>query len=203
MLGRLLGRQIVNWNKPRRSPFDRTNYIEDYEAPLIKKHTRLALWDDPDFHWPVHIEPKSPLRCKGLLRQVEDEYNQAIKRPWPEFFSGDIIETTYYLALSTQTTATVKGIVIGLSKGNTLNASFHMMSFISGSHFEMKMKFNSPMLKEIKLIERGSGRQRKKLNHILDWPITAYHALGFSKKRKFAAKEEAKRLRQNSLSQDK
>lgn len=203
MLGRLFCRQIVSWQKPRRSPFDRTNFIENYQAPIITKHSRLAKWDDPDYQWPIHIEPPTKLRCKALLMQVEEEYNQLIKRPWPEFFSGDIIEVTYYLSISTQAVTKVTGIVLGKYKGSLLNSSFRMISFESGSHMEMVMKFNSPLLKSINVIEKGSGTQRKKLLHIRDWPLTSYKALGFSKKRRNEAREEAKRLRQVALTRDK
>eukprot|EP00359_Climacostomum_virens_P004296 CAMPEP_0204915370 /NCGR_PEP_ID=MMETSP1397-20131031/13383_1 /ASSEMBLY_ACC=CAM_ASM_000891 /TAXON_ID=49980 /ORGANISM="Climacostomum Climacostomum virens, Strain Stock W-24" /LENGTH=190 /DNA_ID=CAMNT_0052087381 /DNA_START=47 /DNA_END=619 /DNA_ORIENTATION=+ len=186
----------------RRSPFDSTNFIDDYIPPNYRKNPRLAKWDDPDYHWPIHIEPKTKLRCKALLRVAEEEYKEKIKRSWPEFHTGDIIEMTYYLALSTQTTTSVKGIVIGKHHGNLLNASFRMMSYEDGSHLETQMKFNSPMLKEIKVLERGNGKQRAKLFHIRDWPVTSYKPLGFSKARKNNVREEAKRLRQLALAQE-
>jgi hypothetical protein len=73
-----------------------------------------------------------------------------------------------------------------------------------GSKMEVHMKMYSPMLKSIRIVEKGSGKLRSRLNYIRDLIYTDFKALKKVDMRKFKknAKEEEKRLRYKLLIED-
>jgi hypothetical protein len=69
---------------PKRSPYDKTQYIEDYVPNPGKYHhtrkPRLAQWDDPNVHWPKLLPKVTKLEKKELIRSVEDRERVVIER---------------------------------------------------------------------------------------------------------------------------
>jgi hypothetical protein len=66
-------RGVVHRWVQRRSPFDKTNFIENYVAPLHAKHERQAKWDDPTYNWPPRYEPPTRHSGRALITELEAE----------------------------------------------------------------------------------------------------------------------------------
>ena len=69
---------------------------------------------------------------------------------------------------------------------------------------EIHMKLYSPMIKSIKILEKGSGKMWKRLNRYRDIPMKTYGALNKINMKQFAqeAIDEERRLRYKLLVED-
>jgi ribosomal protein L19 len=148
-----------------------------------------------NYNWPPKIPKYSSLKDRALVTQVENEYLKDLKetKKIPIVNTGDIVEVTNYLSMSTLQTSTFKGICIGKRRKNTINSSLNILGAVEGVHMEMHIKVFSPMVKEIKVVEAGSGNYRSRLNYIRDFPITEYKALKRSGPRKQGLSAVAKK----------
>lgn len=198
-------RTIVHRFVQPRSPFDKTNYIKDYIPAVRERKPKQAKWDDPDYNWPPSIPRYTQLKNKALVTQLENEYLTLIKeeKKVPVVNTGDIVEVTNYLSMSTKQTSVFSGICIGIRRKKTLNSSLNILGAIDGVHVEMHIKVWSPMVKEIKVLEAGSGDYRSRLNYIREFPITKYKALKRGTKKKdtlsYIAKKEENEMRQKVI----
>lgn len=198
-------RNIVHRLVQPRSPFDKTNYIKDYIPVVRDRKPRQAKWDDPDYHWPPTMPRYTNLKNRALVTEVENEYLSSLKetKKFPIVNTGDIVEVTSYLSMSTLQTSVFTGICIGRRRKNTLNSSLNILGAIDGVHIEMHIKLWSPMIKEIKVVEAGSGNFRNRLNYIREFPITTYKALKRGTKKKdsmsYQAKKEEHEMRQKVI----
>ena len=84
----------------------------------------------------------------------------------PDYRTGDIIELTYFHSLSEGKFNTLKGLVYGHEKKNNLRESINFHTVVESENVSMKMKLLSPMVAKVKIEKEGSGRLRKKQNHI-------------------------------------
>ena len=68
---------------------------------------------------------------------------------------------------------TYTGVVIGIRKRNSLNASFNLLFRFCGVQINMQIKLYSPMLNDLKIMKKGTifkllgtGNLRKRLNYL-------------------------------------
>ena len=90
----------------------------------------------------------------------------------PNYRTGDVIELTYFLSLSEGKFNTFKGLVYGVEKPNNLRESFYFHTVAENEQVSLKMKALSPMIAKVDIVKMGSGRLRKKLNHIPDMGLS-------------------------------
>jgi len=167
-------RSIVYRYIPKRSAFDKTNYVDYYVPPPVKYHRtrkpRLAQWDDPNVHWPPLMPRPTKLQGKELIRSIEnkEKFVQSSLRPFkiPDVRTGDVIEFKYLFSLSESLGNILTGIVIGRKHKNTYNSSFRVLSRLAGDQFEMEFKEMSPLLAGVKILAKGSGNLRSKLYYL-------------------------------------
>jgi len=159
---------------PKRSAFDKTNYVDYYIPPPVKYHKsrkpRLAQWDDPNVHWPPIMTRPTKLEGKELIRSIEnrEKHVQSLMRPFkiPDVRTGDVIEFKYMFSVSESLGNIMTGIVIGRKQKNTYNSSFRVLTRLAGDQVEMEFKEMSPLLAGVKIIAKGSGNLRSKLYHL-------------------------------------
>lgn len=200
-----LYRSIINRFIQPRSAFDKTNYISNYIPETRDRKPRQLKWDDPTYNWPPKLSKYSHLKDRALVTEVETEYLNSLKlvKKQPKVNTGDMVEVTTYLSMSLQQTSSFTGICIGIRRQHTINSSLNILGAIDGTHMEMHIKTLSPMVKEIKVVEAGSGNYRSRLNYIRDFPITNYKALkrGIPRKDSLSsmAKKEENEMRQKVI----
>lgn len=91
----------------------------------------------------------------------------------PDYRTGDIIELTYFQSLSEGKFNTFKGIVFGKHQPKNLRESLSFHTVVESENVTLKMKVMSPMIGKVKIEKEGSGRLRKKLNHIPEMSLSA------------------------------
>ena len=195
----LLKRGIVHRFVPPRSPFDKTNYIDNYLPGNYVRKPRQEKWDDPDYHWPPKMQKYTKLSNRALVFEVESEYLNSLKeeKKMPEIKTGDLIEVTTYQSMSTKLVSVFTGLCIGRRRKNTLNSSWNVIGQIEGVQMEMHIKLYSPMVKH------GTGNFRSRLNYFRGMTLSTYEALqkGINHRHKPTeiAKREEKALRYKLL----
>ena len=200
-----LCRSIINRFIQPRSAFDKTNYISNYIPEIRDRKPRQLKWDDPNYNWPPRMQKYTQLKNRALVTEVETEYLNSVKetKKVPVVNTGDMVEVTTYLSMSTLQTSTFVGICIGKRRQHTLNSSLNILGAVDGTHMEMHIKVFSPMVKEVKVVEAGSGNYRSRLNYIRDFPITTYRALkrGIPRRESLSslAKKEENEMRQKVI----
>ena len=111
---------------------------------------------------------------KSLIMQLENEYRDEIKASRdfeiPDIRSGDVVEVTVFRSLSDENPKyTVhQGIVIAHHKRNTIMASLRLVFYFVEEGLNWKIKLNSPLVANVKLIKTGSNKNRGRLNYIWD-----------------------------------
>ena len=114
---------------------------------------------------------------KTLINELDSEYRKKIveERPFnmPDYRTGDVVELTYFQSLSEGKFNTFKGIVYGKEKPNNLRESLHFHTVVENENVSLKMKLMSPMIGKVVVDKQGSGRLRKKLNHIPELSLSA------------------------------
>ena len=158
----------------KRSPFDKTNYIEDYVPRPTKypssRKPRLSQWDDPNFHWPPVLSRPTKLRFKQLIRSIETKEKDKLDKlrafSFPDYRSGDIVQFKFLHSISEGKGNLYTGTVIGRTRRNTYNAAFRVLFRFCGVEVEMNVRQYSPMLSAFKLVARGSGNLRSKLFYL-------------------------------------
>ncbi len=171
---------IVYRYVPKRSPFDKTNYIDNYIPPPLKYHKkrkpRLAEWEDPNVHWPPIMPEPTKLQGKQLLNSLLHEEVQNMKRlrlfHVPDIRTGDVIEIKYLFSLSEQLGNILQGVVTSRRKKQSYDSSFTIVTMIAGSKVIMDFKEMSPLLVDMKLIHKGSGNLRSKLNYLKEIDVS-------------------------------
>lgn len=205
MLSSKIFRTIIHRYVPIRSPFDKTNYIDNF-VPKVKQHwKRQEKWEDPEYNWPPKMPKYTELKGKALVRQIEDEYLAKLKieKPYPDIRSGDLVEIQNYYSLSNKQFSTFKGLCIGRRHKKNIDASMTVLGTTSDTQMEVHLKLYSPMVKSVKILEKGSGNLRNRLNYFRDLNLPNHKAVvkGASKKYKptLIAKEEDKAKRYKIL----
>lgn len=167
-------RSIVYRYVRKRSPFDKTNYIDNYVAPPVKYHKsrkpRLPHWDDPNVEWPPIMPRPTQLQGKQLIHSLEKK-ERLIKttlRPFrvTDIRAGDHVEIKYLFSLSESLGNILTGVVVGRKNRNSYNSSFRVVMRVAGEHVVMDFKELSPLLAGIRVLNRGSGNLRSKLYHL-------------------------------------
>lgn len=179
MLGFLAKRSIINRFMPPRSPFDKTNFVDNFLPGTHVRKPRQAKWDDPNYNWPPRLEKYTRLSNKALVKEVETEYLQGLQleKKIPEVKTGDLIEVTTYQSMSGKITSSFTGVCIGRRRKHTMNNSLNVIGSVEGVQMEMHLKLYSPMVKEVKVVEKGSGNFRSRLNYFRGLTLTKYSAL--------------------------
>ena len=165
---------------PKRSPFDKTGFIDDY-VPRPNKYPksrkpRLTQWDDPSVTWP-HLIPRSTKdEGKALIKSLERREKLFIERSRnfsiPDFRAGDVVQFKYLHSISEGRGNYYTGICIGRSRKNEIDATFKVVFRFGGVEVVMNVKQNSPFLSDFKLVARGSGNHRSKLNYVAELGLT-------------------------------
>lgn len=174
MLNNLIRRSVVLGYVRKRSLFDKTNYVPYYLPSPVKYHKfrkpRLSEWSDPNVVYPPVLPPPTKLRFKGLINELEREELERRKllQPfvYPKFKTGDLISFHYLHSMSQGRGNEYTGIVIGKYRQNSLYGSFCVVGKVSGVPVKFKIKMNSPLVVNFKLVAKGSGNLRAKLNYI-------------------------------------
>jgi ribosomal protein L19 len=205
MLARGFLRNIIHRYVQPRSPFDKTNFIEGYIPPSTERKPRQEKWDNPEYHWPADMPRYSKLQNRALVQEVENEYLEQIKtaKKLPDIQTGDMVEVTTFQSMSTAQTSTFQGVCIGKRRHRTINSSINILGAVDGVQIEMHIKLHSPMVKEVKIVEKAKGHFRARLNFMRDLTITKYKALqkGVTKRLKTTviAKATEKAMRQRII----
>merc|ERR1712176_1064457 len=164
----------VNYRVKKRNAFYKLGYNEKHIPHQGKyekmRKQRLDAWDNPKFNWPPRMPRPTMLTGKALINHLDSEQRQKIidERPFtmPNYRTGDVIELTYFLSLSEGKFNTFKGLVFGVEKPKNLRESFYFHTVVENEQVSLKMKALSPMIAKVDIVKMGSGRLRKKLNHI-------------------------------------
>lgn len=159
---------------PKRSPFDKTSFIEDFIPRQIKYHKdrkpRLPQWDDPNYVWPRLLPAPTQSKGKLLIREVEREEQMKIDLSrnfdLPDFRTGDVIQFHYYHSLSEGKGNTYTGLVVNRRNPYQLSGRFDVIFRFCGVEVYMGVKQYSPFLSNFKLVQRGSGNLRKHLYYL-------------------------------------
>ena len=194
----------------KRSPFDKTNYIDDYIPPQVKYHKtrkpRLPHWDDPNVHWPPVMQRPTKLQGKELIKSIENRERHIISalRPFrvPDIRTGDVIEFKYLFSISEGLGNILTGIVIGRRKPNSYDASFKVLMRLAGEQLVMDFKELSPFLVDIKILSRGSGNLRGSLAYLKEKGFNREQMLKPIVKGKMRRrKEDIRKLGRSSIDQ--
>jgi ribosomal protein L19 len=164
---------IVIGYKRKRSVFDMTNYEEDWlprQQPYHKnRKPQLPGWTDPNALFPRLIPPirKMAGRACDYIRQLELEEKQKIHRKrdflMPDVRSGDIVEISYQETFETDKVVKYRGFVIAMTKKNSLMAGMVLAIRVGGVNVQAHYLINSPKVKNIEIIARGSGDRKARL----------------------------------------
>lgn len=196
-------RNLVYRYVRKRSPFDKTSYIEDYVPRPTKYHKdrkpRLAQWDDPNVHWPPVLAAPTKHQGKTLIKELEKEEKLRLdlSKPFdiPDFRPGDVVEFSYIHSVSEGKGNTLRGIVMRRRNRNSLEHSFQISARFRGSQISFNQKVSSPMLTSFKLVEKGSGYLKSNLHWLPTSGLTKEQQLrpirkrGMSKRKDEAAKQ--------------
>ncbi|KAL4446981.1 hypothetical protein ABPG74_014953 [Tetrahymena malaccensis] len=164
---------IVYRYKPQRSLFDKTSYIEDYVERPNKYHKsrkpKQVKWDDPNYTWPPVYPHPTRLQGSSLIKEVEQREKLAIERQRefkvPDFRAGDIIQFHFLKSISEGYGNTVTGMCTARYKNNSLMAGFDCVFRFHGVEVFMHVKQNSPLLTDLKVVDKSHGIIRQKLNY--------------------------------------
>merc|ERR1740130_954985 len=111
-------------------------------------------------------------RARGLLQELEAEQVEKrmakTKYDMQPLEPGDIVKVTYYESLTSKTESTFQGIIIGKFKGKGIMQAIELRNIIDGVEAEMRIPLLSPLIKDIKLLDRKSKRTRAKLYYLRD-----------------------------------
>ena len=176
-------RSIVYRYVRKRSPFDKTNYIDNYVPPPVKYHKsrkpRLPHWDDPNVEWPPVMPRPTKLQGKELLQSIElkERKIRQTLRPFKvtDIRAGDYVEVKYLFSLSESLGNILTGVVVGRKNRNSYNSSFRVVMRVAGDHVVMDFKELSPLLAGIRVLKRGSGNLRSKLYHLANKELPKDH----------------------------
>ena len=205
MLSFLTKRFIIHRFIPPRSPFDKTNYIDNYVPGNYVRKPRQAKWDDPDYEWPPKMPRYTRLSNRALVQEVETEYLESLKKEKvvPDIKTGDLIQVTTYQSMSGKKTSTFTGVCIGRRRKHTLNSSLNVIGQVDGVQMEMHIKLYSPMVKEVKIVEAGTGNFRSRLNYFRGLTLSKYSALKKGTNQRFKptniSKQEEQEMRYKIL----
>lgn len=201
MLGAALWRSIIYRYVPRRGPFDKTNFVDNHVQWKYRRTPRQAKWDDQEYQWPPRVPAYTPHKGKHLIKQLEQEYMQQSQPPFtvPHFRTGDELEIENLYSVSSGKFSTFKGLCIAKRNWNNLHASFNVIGSRNGMTLEMSMKLHSPLLRNVKVVDYGSGQLRARLNYFRDLSTTKFPAVkkgkGWRRRASSVAHEEAKEKR--------
>jgi ribosomal protein L19 len=195
MILRSLQRYIIHRHMPPRSPYDKTNFVENYVPRTHPRKPRQAKWDDPDYNWPPKLEKSTKLSNKALVSQLETEYLNSLKQNqrFEDIKSGDMVEVSTYQSISSQQLSVFTGLCIGTRRKNTINSSLNVITKIEGVEMERHIKLWSPMVKQVKIVEFGTGNFRARLNYFRGMTISKYQALKKGTKLRYKPTEIAKK----------
>ncbi|CAG9335841.1 unnamed protein product [Blepharisma stoltei] len=205
MLSSASFRTIIHRWVPLRSPFDKTNYIENFIPKDKQLWKRQEKWDDPNYNWPPKMPKYTKLEGKGLVQALENEYLQEIKKTkkYDEIRTGDLIEVQNYYSLSGKQHSSFVGVCTSRRRRNSLSNSLNVIGIASHTQLEQFIPLYSPLVKDVRMVERGSGNYRARLNYFRDFELTKYTALirGSEKNKKptHIAKQEEKEMRYKLL----
>ena len=86
----------------------------------------------------------------------------------PDFKAGDILEVKTIVPENMRKVAAYKGICIA-RRNRGMGSSFIIRNVIEDSAFELHFPTYSPLIQNIKILEKGKAK-RKKLYHLREWP---------------------------------
>ena len=170
-----VSRSVVYLPKKPRRLFEKSLPAEDYEInplpPAKHYKPRLPQWSDPNVVWPPVIPAATRLKGKALLLELEQEEKSkfTLLKPYtvPDFRSGDIIKFHYLHSISEGKGNEFTGLCMGLTRKNSLHASFWVMVRVAGLSTLFNVKLNSPFLAHLEILKRGSGNHKSKLFYMI------------------------------------
>eukprot|EP00598_Pedospumella_elongata_P005708 CAMPEP_0184978062 /NCGR_PEP_ID=MMETSP1098-20130426/8678_1 /TAXON_ID=89044 /ORGANISM="Spumella elongata, Strain CCAP 955/1" /LENGTH=148 /DNA_ID=CAMNT_0027501161 /DNA_START=67 /DNA_END=513 /DNA_ORIENTATION=+ len=104
-------------------------------------------------------------RASNLMTILKEEGLQALKagREWPDFSAGDAIEIHKLPYMSATVPDVIKGVVIGrFNKHMRMDASLLLLNVESGTKVERRIPIYSPLIKDIKVIQKAFIHKGKK-----------------------------------------
>lgn len=124
---------------------------------------------------PVEVRPKPNHMMMQLLCWEE---TKKIKANWPrtveKFKAGDKIKITKYITLTRDSKMEVlKGMVIGITRGGTLETYVRIINYKIDVTYEMNIPYWSPFIKSIEVVQKGNYR-KKKLYFMYKMPWQVY-----------------------------
>jgi ribosomal protein L19 len=86
----------------------------------------------------------------------------------PDVRSGDIVEISYQETFEDEKVVKYKGYVIGVTKRNSLMAGLVLAIRLSGVNIQAHYLINSPKMKNVEIVARGSGNLKSRLYFLWD-----------------------------------
>lgn len=155
-----------------------TNYEEDWIPRQQMYHKdrkpQQAGWTDPAVLYPKLIPPvrKMAGRPRNYLRQIELEERDRlqVKRDFatPDVRPGDIVEISYQETFENDKVVKYRGFVIAMVKKHSLMAGIVLAIRVAGVNVQAHYLINSPKVRNLELIARGSGDRKARLYFLWD-----------------------------------
>jgi len=106
-------------------------------------------------------------RPRTYLLQLELEEKEKIQRKrdflMPDVRSGDIVEISYQETFETDKIVKYRGFVIAMTKKHSLMAGMVLAIRVAGVNVQAHYLINSPKVKNIEIVARGSGDRKARL----------------------------------------
>lgn len=162
----LLYNYVIRYT-PKRSPFDKTTYNEEWipRERLYHKSRkpRQPEWSDPNVVFPKFIPPLyKPCSFKHYIRNVIEEEEKEKAYRSKEYLlgdvrPGDIVDITFQETFESPQTVTHRGLVISFKRSKSWSAAIELAIRFGGMSLKCVYLVNSPKVKKIEMVGRGSG----------------------------------------------
>ena len=167
-------RPIVHRYRKTRSPFDKSNYIDDWIERPYKFHRnrkpKMSLWDDPKVNWPPIMAAPSKKRDRSFLRELDEEEMERIKLTrnfeMGDFRPGDVINFHFLHSLSEGKGNLITAVCLGVTRKNTYKAGFYVMFNFGGMRCFGKIHHYSPMVAWFSIKTLGAGNCNYKMFYL-------------------------------------
>jgi ribosomal protein L19 len=168
LLNKNVVKTYIERKEKRNSLFEK--HFNPYHIYPLGKNTKKtqSKFDDPNYKWerlPAPIKEDG----KQLLKLLEKEELKNIKSVGlrrDDITVGDKIEVEYYHSITSKKLYKYKGVVVAVSRQNSLTRTFKFLSQISGTYVVLLYPYWSPMLHSIKLTHKGNFGVRRKIINV-------------------------------------
>lgn len=105
------------------------------------------------------------------LRKIKERNTNIIR---DEISVGDTIEVDYLMSITSQKINKYKGVVLEIKRPNSLSYSFKFLTIVGGTNILIEYPFYSPLLKNVKVLSKGSFLHKRKIFNIRNITTMSY-----------------------------